>query len=217
MSTKNRYLLMLQTIFITCVVISPIVSVKLIALGFNIFDVPAAVTGSAFIYAFVFLVSNMISEIGGESEAKYTSIFGLVCQVVATILFACIGILPYVDSSVQAAYKIVLGSNIVFTVSGILTYLISQFCNIKLFSRLNKSCKNSTLANLISTVVSQLVDNIFFLGFSYGMFLGWIFRRETRIQLVVMILSQFVIRTLLSVVETPLFKLAVVKSAKDSD
>jgi len=217
MSTKNRYLLMLQTIFITCVVISPIVSVKLIALRFSIFGVPAAVTGSAFIYAFVFILSNMISQVGGESEAKYTSIFGLVCQVVATILFACIGILPHVDSSVQAAYKIVLGSNIVFTVSGILTYLISQFCNITMFSRLSKSCKNSTLANLISTVVSQLVDNIFFLGFSYGLFLGWIFNRETLIQLVVMIISQFVVRTLLSIVETPVFRLAFVTSDKKLD
>ena len=115
MKSNKRFLLLLESIFITCVVVSPIVSVKLVDLGFSMFGVSAAVTGSAFIYAFVFLISNIISELGGVEEAKYTSIFGLVCQISATILFAAIGILPYTDESVQSAYKVVLGSNIVFT------------------------------------------------------------------------------------------------------
>lgn len=215
MCSKSRYIFMLQTIFITCVVVSPIVSVKMIDLGFTIFGFPAAVTGSAFIYAFVFLLSNIISLVGKESEAKYTSIFGLVCQIVASLLFACIGILPNVDESVQSAYKIVLGSNIVFTVSGILTYLISQLCNITLFKRINKCCKNPVSANLASTVVSQLVDNIFFLGLSYGLFLGWMFNYRTQIQLIVLILSQFVVRTVISILLSSLFKFAIPKAFRN--
>ena len=209
MKKTDKNLLLLQSLFITCVVVSPVVSSKLISLGFSIHSVAALIPGSAMIYAVIFLISNIISEMWGSKQSTSISICGFVCQIVSSCLFMLVQVLPANDVDVQNAYRMILGSNIVFTLSGIFTYILSQSSNILLYNALKK---NPAVANLISTSISHLVDTVFFIGLSYGVCLGGFFEANTRIQILVMILCQYAVRILLTVVETPIFKLLVRKS-----
>ena len=210
---KSLYNLnLLQTICITCTVVSPIVASKLIDLHFSLFGVSASVPGSALIYAFIFVLSNMISEGYGQKRASVTAVYGFVCQIVATVLLMIIQVLPTSNDSLQSAYVAVLGSNIVFTVSGILTYVASQSCNIWLYNKI-KVYKHSSLANAVSASISQLLDTVLFLGLSYGLMLRWFMKSETSIQLVVMMLSQYIIRMFVTFLISPIFHL-VIKSHK---
>lgn len=213
MKKTDKNLLLLQSLFITCVIVSPVVSSKLIALGFSIHSVSALIPGSAMIYAVIFLISNIISEMWGSKRSTSISICGFVCQIVSSCLFMLVQVLPTNDLDVQNAYRMILGSNIVFTLSGIFTYVLSQSSNILLYNALKR---NPSAANLISTSVSHLVDTVFFIGLSYGVCLGGFFSADTRLQIFVMILCQYVVRILFTVVETPIFKLLVRKSKIDT-
>lgn len=212
MNSKFSYniseLSLLKAISITCTVISPVVSSKVIELPFHLFGLPATISGSAPIYVLVFLISNILVEQYGEQDAKETASNGVICALLSSLIIFIIRILPSYDASVQNAYNTILGSNVGFALSGILALMISQFVDIETYSWLRTHVSSVKLCNIISLLASQAVDTIMFLGLSYGLVLGWIHNSNLITQLVVMMLVQYVVRIVIILVETLLMKVS---------
>src|SRR3712207_4652606 len=95
MKRNIENLVLLNCIFVICLVVANVISSKLVILG-NYFVVPAAVVS----YGITFLCTDIIGEIWGKEEANKAVKRGLLTQIIATclILFAIkIPIAPFMS------------------------------------------------------------------------------------------------------------------------
>lgn len=196
--SKERKLIILETLFAVLVVISNVVSPKV--LQFSSIILP----GSAFTYIFTFFISNIISEDYGSEESKKCVKQGIVAQALATFFFILIRWLPAQDIAMQGAYIVILGKNWVFVTADLIACIISQFTQIIVFNKI-RSKLNKTAGNILSMFLSQFLDTFVFLGIAYGIGFGWIF--SNKLMLSTMFLCQYVVKILIALALTPTFSL----------
>ena len=75
--TENN-LSLLRMIFGVGLIISNVVTAKLIYTGVTLFGVTLSLPGAALCYAITFLMTDVIGEIWGKNEANKTVIFGFI-------------------------------------------------------------------------------------------------------------------------------------------
>jgi len=197
MDNQQKIYVFLSTLFVSLIVISNIVASKIVAVG-GIF-VPAAVV----FYAITFAITDSISEVWGKEKCKFVINTGLVISVLAAILFKIAISLPsapfYGD---QQAYALILGGSIRITIAGIAAYAVSQYHDIWAFDfwKTKTGGKHLWFRNNASTLVSQLIDTSIFITIAfYG----------TGVPIISMILSQYAIKAVVAVLDTPIIYLMV--------
>ena len=121
---------LLFTLFSVLVVVSNILSGRVIENPFTLFDNKVLLPGSAFVYLLTFITSGIVNELYGQSEAKRCVKFGLINQILALTLFFTTGLLPAHDNEFQEAYQTVLGTNFVFVFADIVSGFTAQFMNV---------------------------------------------------------------------------------------
>lgn len=196
----------LFTLFSVLVVVSNILSGRVIETPFTLFNSKVVLPGSAFVYLLTFIVSGLVNELYGQAEAKICVKFGLINQILALLLFFTTGLLPANDPKFQKAYQTVLGTNFVFVFADIVSGFTAQFMNVVLFPLIKKNrIKNKGIANCISILISQLFDTIVFLTVSFGIGLGYLFTLQGRESLCTMIVGQYVIKIVVCALSIPFF------------
>ncbi|MYL65635.1 queuosine precursor transporter [Bacillus hwajinpoensis] len=192
----DRNLVLFNVLFATSIVIANVLAGKVVMIGS--FVIPAAVV----MYAFSFLFTDIIHEKYGKEEAKRTVQYGFIAQVFASIMIYLGMLLPVAPfaADTQAAYEILLGQNYRFVLASLAAYLVSQHVDVYVFSLLKKrtSDRHKWLRNNVSTFTSQLLDTTIFITIAFA---------GTVPNLWVMVLSQFVIKMALALLDTPVFYL----------
>lgn len=197
---------LLFTLFSVLVVVSNILSGRVIETPFTLFNNKILLPGSAFVYLLTFMTSGLVSELYGQGEAKKCVKFGLINQLLALFLFFTTGLLPANDAEFQKAYQTVLGTNFVFVFADIVSGFTAQFLNVFLFPLIKKhEVQNKGLANCISILTSQLFDTVVFLTASFGLGLGYLFSESGRVSLLTMILGQYAIKIVVCALSIPVF------------
>lgn len=192
---KNDQLMLWNLMFVTSLIVANVISSKLVIIGGH-FVVPAAVVS----YAFTFLCTDIIGEIYGKEEANKTVKRGLFFQIVATTLILGAIALPTAPfmKDFQITFKAVLGSSARMTIASLVAYLISQANDVFIFHKLkeiNKG-KHKWIRNNISTICSQFIDTSIFITIAfYGQVPN----------LFVVIYSQFLVKVVLALLDTPFF------------
>lgn len=202
--------------FSVTVVVSNIISAKILWTPFNLFNIPVVLPGSAFVYLITFMISGIVNQLWGQDTAKQCVKFGLISQILALTLFFLTGLLPANDYQFQNAYQMVLGKNFIFVVSDIVAGFTAQFGHVFIFpllkklnanksnSRLNK---NHGLTNCISILISQVFDTAIFMLCAFGVGLGYLFSRFGRLSLLTMFLGQYIIKIVVCLLSIPVFNL----------
>lgn len=192
----DRSLILFNVLFATSIVIANVLAGKVVMIG-N-FVIPAAVV----MYAFSFLFTDIIHERYGKEEATRTIRYGFAAQIFASIMIFLGMLLPVAPFAydTQAAYEILLGQNYRFVLASLVAYLVSQHVDVYIFSKIKQRTaeRHKWLRNNASTFASQLIDTTIFITIA---FIG------TVPNIWVMILSQFVIKMALALLDTPLFYL----------
>lgn len=197
---------LLFTLFSVLVVVSNILSGRVIRTPFVLFDSQVLLPGSAFVYLLTFVVSGLVNELYGQDEAKKCVKYGLINQILALFLFFTTGLLPANDAEFQKAYQTVLGTNFVFVLADIVSGFTAQFLNVFLFPLIKKyKVKNKGLANCISILASQLFDTVVFLTASFGLGLGYLFTEVGRKSLCTMVVGQYLIKIIVCTLSIPFF------------
>lgn len=217
--TENN-LSLLRMIFGVGLIISNVVTAKLIYTGVTLFGVTLSLPGAVLCYAITFLMTDVVGEIWGKNEANKTVIFGFICQLLATALIVLTGFLPAADLSVQEAYNTVLGQNYIFVVGSLIAYFASQSWDVWIFHKIRdryiykhgNSRRGRWIWNNLSTMTSQIIDTVLFIGVSFGIGFGWLFDKEMHPQLLAMMIGQYVLKFLLALADTPFFYLLTRKS-----
>ncbi len=197
MSFQEKGFVFLSTLFVSLIVVSNIVASKVIAIGG--FFVPAAVA----FYSITFVLTDTISEVWGKEKCKFVVNSGLVVSLITAVLIKIAIALPAAPFyQQQESYELILGGSIRIICAGLIAYIISQYHDIWAFEfwgRITKG-KQLWLRNNASTLVSQFIDTAIFIVIAfYG----------TGMPILTMIISQYIIKAVIAVLDTPFVYLLV--------
>lgn len=201
--TLNK-LAILQSLFVSGLVVANIIAAKVVVI-WNLV-VPAAII----IYPFTFLLTDIIGELYGKEEANRTVWYGLLASVFAMIVIYVGMLLPVASfmPEKQAAYETLLGPNRRIVLASLLAYLCSQKHDVWAFHYLRRltNGRHKWLRNNLSTMASQLVDTVIFIGFAFW---GIVPHVEK------MIFGQYVVKVLIALAETPVFYICTLERNQD--
>lgn len=199
----EKNLTLLNCVFVTSLVVSNIVAGKVI----DIFGliVPAAVVA----YPLTFLCTDVIGEIWGKEEANRTVKRGILMQLFSLLLITIAIALPSASFATEYSsnLKVVLGQNVRFVLASLTAYILAQSNDVFIFHKLKEKFggKHKWLRNNASTMLSQLIDTSIFITIGF-----W----GTVPSLITMIMSQYVVKFCLALLDTPFFYLLTRENKK---
>lgn len=161
----SAYFVAVAAIFVTCLVISNIVAVKLIAIGGLI--LPAAIV----IFPVSYLLADVLTEVYGFRAARRVIWLGFFCNLLAVIAIYIGGVLPAAGFwSNQPAYDAILGATPRILVASFIAYLLGEFANTMIMSRLKVKMagRHLWLRAIGSTLIGQGLDSAVFITLAFA-------------------------------------------------
>ena len=200
---------LLTIIFVTSLLISNVVTGKLVATGLYFSNVEMILPGAMFCYALTFLMTDVIGEIWGKQQANDCVKLGFVAQLIALCLTQLTRILPCYEDSMQTAYNMVLGQGWIYVTASLIAYYCAQTWDVFIFhkvrDRFNGNPKHRWIWNNLSTITSQFIDTLIFITIAFGIGYSWILSQPK--MLLLMIIGQYLFKATLAIVDTPFFYL----------
>jgi uncharacterized integral membrane protein (TIGR00697 family) len=209
MKKTEKNLMLVNAIFITSLLIANLVSSKIVS--FWGLTVPAAIVA----YPLTFLMTDVIGEIWGKEEANKTVRLGFICQMVSLVLIGgaiLLPVAPFADN--QAQFTAILGSSFRVVFASMIGYLVSQSWDVWIFHKVRDayikkhgSTKGGRwIWNNASTMTSQIIDTAIFITIA---FIGTVPNIWT------MILSQYLVKFVYALLDTPFFYLLTNKKRSE--
>lgn len=195
----------LSSLFVGLLILSNIISVKLFEVGGAI--LPAA----AIVYVVTYLLTDVINEVYGKEKAMETIKAGFFTQVVALIFIYLAIQLPASSAfSLDAEFNMILGGSLRVVSASLLAYLFSQTIDVSVFHALKQKHgkKKLWVRNNASTLLSQLIDTTVFISVA---FVGLV----PFPVLVSMIISQYIFKMIVAIIDTPIAYLLVKIARKE--
>lgn len=201
---------LLCALFCVCLVISNVMTGKIIDTGIPFMGSAITLPGAIVCYPITYLVTDIVGEIWGKREANHIVRLGLICQLTATGLIVLGRYLPYADPAMQEAYISLLGQNWIFVAGSLAAYLVSQSLDVTIFHKIRDKVVERTgdnrqrwIWNNASTMTSQLFDTAIFSVIAFGLGFGWLWNNQQA--LINMILGQYLVKLVFALCDTPFF------------
>lgn len=190
--------------FVCLVVLTNTVGTKLFPLG------PLTLPVSIFCFPLTFLVTDVVSEIFGERQARYFVILGFTMSLVLLALVLIgLSLPPASGYQLEASYQAVFSPTWRLFFASMLAYLFAQMVDVRVYHLVKRMTGGRWLwlRNNASTMTSQLVDS-FTVGFVF------LYQNEavfdgTVGDLIVIVFSAYVAKAIIALLDTPVIYLAV--------
>lgn len=212
MKKTNTNLMLCAMVFAVALVISNVIAAKTIQTGIPLFGSTILVPCAVICYCVTFLMTDVVGEIWGPKEARTVVLGGFACQILASCLILIGQLLPAADAGMQASYEMLLGQNAVFVAASMAGYLLSQSWDVFLFHKIRNHVlagggtpRSRWIWNNASTMTSQLIDTVVFIGIAFGVGYGWLFDGAMIGQLGAMMVGQYLCKLVLAALDTPVF------------
>lgn len=212
MKKTEKNLMVLIVLFVTSLLTSNIISSNgMIITGISIGKIELLAPGAVLAYAITFLATDIIGQIWGKKEANFTVILGFIAQIICTGLIFLTPII-FKKWFVGSETYNTLNSLGWFTLGSLIAYLCSQTWDVFVFHKIKDWAKNKFgeekynkqrwLWNNGSTMTSQIIDTIIFIGIGFGIGLNM-----TGLTLIGLMIGQYCIKFCLALLDTPIFYL----------
>jgi queuosine precursor transporter len=217
-SRNYRWLSLITALFVTVLLVSNIVAVKLV----QVFGLvlPAAVI----LFPIAYIFGDVLTEVYGYAQARRVIWTGFFCNLIAVFAFWIAGLLPAAPfwtagvfttvAGAQNAYEAILGFTPRLLMASIVAYLAGEFLNSYVLAKLKVRTKGRYLwvRTISSTIAGEGIDSAIFIS---AAFLGII----PLSGLVSAILSQWIFKVGYEILATPLTYLVVntLKRAEHED
>jgi hypothetical protein len=161
----SAYFVAVAAVFVTCLVVSNIIAVKLISVGG--FILPAAIA----IFPISYLLADVLTEVYGFRAARRVIWLGFFCNLLAVAAIYVGGALPAAFFwPNQPAYDSILGATPRILGASFLAYLLGEFANTMIMSRLKVKMagRHLWLRAIGSTLIGQGLDSAVFITIAFA-------------------------------------------------
>jgi len=160
----SHWFLLVASIFITCLITSNIIAVKLV----NIFGLvlPAAII----IFPISYIFGDVLTEVYGYHQARRVIWLGFFCNLIAAVAIWLGQILPAASFwEGQAAYERILGYTPRLLGASFLAYLVGEFANSFVMAKMKIATNGRWLwtRTIGSTLVGQGLDSLVFMTLAF--------------------------------------------------
>ena len=160
----SHWFLLVASIFITCLITSNIIAVKLV----NIFGLvlPAAIL----IFPISYIFGDVLTEVYGYRQARQVIWLGFFCNLIAVVAIWLGQILPAASFwDGQAAYERILGYTPRLLGASFLAYLVGEFANSFVMAKMKIATNGRWLwtRTIGSTLVGQGLDSLVFMTLAF--------------------------------------------------
>jgi uncharacterized integral membrane protein (TIGR00697 family) len=154
-----RYLNIVTGVFVTCLIISNIITVKIVAVGDIVMS--AAIT----IFPISYIFGDILTEVYGYARSRQVIWTGFACNLLAVVAIqigAWLPAAPFWDG--QTAYEQILGYAPRLLLASFVAYLIGEFTNSFVLAKLKILTQGKWLwtRTISSTLVGQGFDTALF-------------------------------------------------------
>jgi uncharacterized integral membrane protein (TIGR00697 family) len=160
----SHWFLLLVSIFVTCLISSNIIAVKLVNLfGFVL---PAAII----LFPISYILGDVLTEVYGYRQARRVIWLGFFCNLVAVIAIWIGQILPAASFwDGQTAYERILGYTPRLLLASFLAYLVGEFTNSFVLAKMKIATQGRWLwaRTIGSTLVGQGLDSLVFMTLAF--------------------------------------------------
>jgi uncharacterized integral membrane protein (TIGR00697 family) len=215
---RYRWLPAITAIFVTSLIVSNIIAVKLFSTG------PLVLTVAIIIFPISYIFGDVLTEVYGYARARQVIWIGFFCNLMAVVAiwisiqlppasFWIAGVFGSPETS-QQAYQAILGFAPRLLMASFVAYLFGEFLNSYVMAKMKIATNGLYLwtRTIGSTLVGQLADSVIFILLA---FLGVVPAYE----LLKLILSQWLVKSAYEAAVTPLTYLVVgyLKRAENED
>lgn len=172
---KKEFILLniLSGIFVAVLVLSGILSSKIIAIG------PLYIPGGVILFPLAFIFNDILTEVYGFTRSRRIIWTGLSCQLLATFSIILVGLLPSAPFwNNQEAYSTILGFVPRIFIGGMLAYFCGEFANSFVLSKMKYLQKGKRGLKqgwrfVASTIVGEGIDSIIVMSIAFFGVLAW--------------------------------------------
>jgi len=156
----------LAGLFVTGLVVSNIIAVKLAEVGGRVFD------AGNILFPLAYVLGDVITEVYGFRAARRIILLGFACNVLAVASIQIAIRLPAADfwSDNQEAYQTVLGTTWRIFVASLCAYLVGELTNSYVLSRMKVATRGRYLwsRTIGSSIVGQALDSTIFVTIAFA-------------------------------------------------
>ncbi len=197
---KFRYFDLILGAFAVALVVSNIASTKVATLDLGawkpVFD------GGTFLFPLTYIFGDVLTEVYGYARSRRVIWFGMGMNLLASLVFALVGLLPTDPSSpTKGAFESVLGFVPQIVLASLAAFFLGEFLNAFVLAKLKVATKGRFLwvRTIGSTLVGEAADTLCFTFLAFGIGANAL-PREVLISIIV---TNYVYKVGLEVILTP--------------
>jgi uncharacterized integral membrane protein (TIGR00697 family) len=172
--SNQRWVPVVAAVFVTCLIVSNIIAVKLVAIG--PFYLPAAIV----IFPVAYIFGDILTEVYGYARARQVIWLGFACNLLAVAAIWIGGQLPAAPfwvagvyetpQEAEQAYAAILGSTSRLLGASFVAYLFGEFLNSFVLAKMKIATRGRMLwtRTIGSTLVGQLADSGVFILLAFA-------------------------------------------------
>jgi len=196
----------ITALFVTILMVSNTVAVKITHLGSFYFD------GATILFPLTYIFGDILTEVYGYKRSRIVVWLGFAACLIMSFTYWLVGILPAAeDWQQQEAYMAILGQTPRIVVASLLAYLGGEFINAFILAKVKIATQGRYLwlRTISSTIAGQGVDTVFFVTIAFA----WVIPFDL---LCYMMLSNYIFKTCFEIIATP-FTYAAVNLVKKAE
>ena len=189
-----KYLTYITVFFVSVLMISNIVSVKIIDLGLFTFD------AGTLLFPLSYIFGDILTEVYGYKKTKEVIWLGFFMAFFMSLVFILVAYLPPAsDWTLDEDYKNILGAAPRIVFASLIAYLLGSFSNSIILAKMKIWTNGRKLwaRTIGSTLVGELIDSTLFILIA---FLGVL----PSSLLLTLIISNYIFKSLVEILFTPL-------------
>lgn len=168
---KKTKVSIIQVCLTVLYVVSFLISNILASKQFNLFGI--TMTSAVLIFPITYILSDLFSEVYGYKWSRFSCYMAFACNMIMVAFFELSIVLPAGEFwGNQEAYKAILGSAPRVLFASLIAYVIGDFVNDKVFSKMKKKhegeIKGFEFRALLSSFAGEVIDSAIFLPLAFA-------------------------------------------------
>ena len=190
----SKIFIILGSLNITCLLISNIITIKTINISGLIF------TAGDILFPITYILNDVFIDVYGFKKARFIIWISFFCNLLMVIIFGITIALPVDETfEMQSALVNILGSTPRILFASFISFLIGNFANSIVLSKMKVKTKGKYLAlrTITSTLIGEGLDTLLFIPI---VFIGTLDLKS----ILFLMIDTYILKVLLEVVLTPI-------------